>query len=204
MRNTHDIMRGVSNTAPALLPLFRSELQARILAYLLLDDDEIGISELARALHAQQPTVHREVARLVDADILTDRTLGRTRLVTANRANPAYRALRELLEVVYGPAVLLRGALAEIPGIQQAFIYGSWAARYAGEPGQAPADIDLMIIGKPDPDRLHVAVSSAETQLRREVNFVVIDSETWAARTDDPFLSDVAAGPTVPVGGDDR
>ncbi len=29
-------------------------------------------------------------------------------------------------------------------------IYGSWARRYAGEPGAAPADIDLMVIGVPD------------------------------------------------------
>lgn len=191
-------------SAPALLPLFRSELQARILARLLLVDEEIGVSDLARALGAPQPTVHREASRLVDAGILVDRLVGRTRLVSANHANPAYGPLRQLIQVVYGPSLLLRAALSDVPGIREAFIYGSWAARYTGHHGAPPGDIDLMVVGVPDPDALNAAVSGVESQLHREINFVVIAPDTWAARAADPFLAGVAAGPTVTVGGDEH
>lgn len=194
----------MNKSAPALLPLFRSDLQARILSHLLLLEGEVGISELARTLSAPQPTVHREVTRLIDAGILTDRTLGRTRLVSANEANPANRPLRELMEIAFGPAVLLRTAIGQLAGIQYAFIYGSWAARYTGRTGPAPADIDLMIIGSPDPAELHTALTPVETQLRREVNYVVVAPETWDRRSEDPFLSEVDAGPTVPIRGDQQ
>jgi len=190
--------------APALLPLFRSELQARILSRLLLDENEIGMSELARDLAAPQSTVYRETSRLVEAGVLADRWIGRTRLVSANRTNPAYGPLRELMEIVYGPHALLQAALADVAGIDRALIYGSWAARYSGENGPAPGDVDLLIVGHPDPDALHTAVSSVESQLRRDVNFVVIAAGTWAAREGDPFLAGIAAGPTVTVAGGDQ
>ncbi len=32
-------------------------------------------------------------------------------------------------------------------GVQEAFVFGSWAARYMGEPGAAPRDIDVVVIG---------------------------------------------------------
>lgn len=186
-------------SAPALLPLFRSDLQAEILARLLLVNDEVGISELARELNAQQSTVHREVSRLVVAGVLANHSIGRTRLVSANRANPAYEALLQLMQVVYGPAVLVRTALADIDGISEAFIYGSWAARATGTPGPPPADIDLIVVGSPDSDTLHHAMSEVETRLHREVNFIVITPTTWAARADDQFLAGVDSGAVVTV-----
>lgn len=165
----------------------------------MLVDDEIGISELARELHAQQSTVHREVARLVAAGVLADHSIGRTRLVSANRANPAYESLLQLMQVVYGPAVLLRAALADIAGISEAFIYGSWAARATGTPGPPPADIDLMIVGFPESDILHIAMSEVETRLHREVNFLVLTPTTWASRADEPFLAGIDSGAVVTV-----
>ncbi|NNG36488.1 winged helix-turn-helix transcriptional regulator [Nakamurella sp. DB0629] len=183
--------------APALLPLFRSELQAKLLSRLLLTDDEIGVSALARVLGAPQPTVHRETARLVEAEILVDRWVGRIRLVSANRANPAYPPLRQLLTIVFGPSALLTSALADVEGIERALIYGSWAARSAGKTGPPPHDIDVLIVGDPDPETLHDALTGVEERLCREVNYVTVSPDTWAARDSDPFLSSIAAGPAV-------
>lgn len=33
-----------------------------------------------------------------------------------------------------------------MPGIESAYIYGSWARRYAGEPGGQPQDIDVTVL----------------------------------------------------------
>jgi predicted nucleotidyltransferase len=45
--------------------------------------------------------------------------------------------------------------LATIDGVAEAYIYGSWAARYHGEPGSIPADVDVLVVGTAaldDPD----------------------------------------------------
>ncbi len=54
--------------------------------------------------------------------------------------------MADLLAVTFGPAAVLRAALAKIRGIERAFIYGSWAARYAQRSGPVPDDIDLLVM----------------------------------------------------------
>jgi len=129
-----------------LAPIFRSEGQARLLAVLLLGDVELSISDVAERAHLAYPTAHREAARLLDAGILEEQKVGRVRLLRSNPQSPLTAPLREILLVSTGPVVLLAEDLAAIPGIEAAFLYGSFAARMAGQEGPAPHDIDLMVI----------------------------------------------------------
>jgi len=56
------------STAPALLPVFRSRLQADILAALLLDPDRsFSMTDLARRFSSPLSPVHDEAQRLTDA-----------------------------------------------------------------------------------------------------------------------------------------
>ena len=89
--------------------------------------------------------------------------------VQARRDTPVFRPLAELLGLTYGPAVVIPNYLAGIPGIDQVYIYGSWAARQAGEVGAAPGDIDLLIIGNPPRGELYEAVRLAGSAIAREV-----------------------------------
>src|SRR5699024_9935786 len=57
---------------PPMAPIFRSAGQARLLAAVLLTDDELSVTELAERADLAYPTAHREVARLLDAGILTE------------------------------------------------------------------------------------------------------------------------------------
>lgn len=41
--------------------------------------------------------------------------------------------------------------------MDQAYIYGSWAARYLGEPGPVPQDVDVLAIGTASDDDLYDA-----------------------------------------------
>jgi predicted nucleotidyltransferase len=88
--------------------------------------------------------------------------------------------------------------LADVTGIDSAFIYGSWAARYHGERGPAPNDIDLLVIGEPELDALYAACRRAERELHLDVNPVVRSAADWRRRGAG-FLADVRKGPLVPV-----
>ena len=116
------------------------------------------MAELAAAIEADPGNTAREVVRLERGGVLTSRRVGRTKLVRANTAAPFYRPLHDLVTVVMGPVSVLAGRLAPVEGIVFADIFGSWAARYRGEKGPAPADIDLLVVGSPDRDDLHDAV----------------------------------------------
>ena len=66
-----------------------------------------------------------------------------------------------------------------MPGIEQAWVFGSWARRYLGEEGPAPTDIDVLVVGAPDMDALADAVTRAGTRLGRQVGPTVLSREEW-------------------------
>lgn len=175
------------------LPLFRSPEQERLLAELFAFAQEpLTLSELARRAGTSLGGVHKEVERLEAAGLVTSRPSGRSRLVEANQASPVYRDLRGLLTKSMGPEPLLREALSEIDGIEQAFIYGSWAD--PGEP--APRDIDLMIIGEPNIDEVYDLASSVESQVGRPVNVAIFSEPEWES-ADGAFAIAVKRRPKV-------
>jgi hypothetical protein len=189
---------------PALLPVFRSQHQAELLTWLMLHPDrEYGLSDLAARLAVPLSTLHREVVRLERAGLLTSRALGRNRLVRANMAHPAADALARLLELTFGPRVVVADEFAT-PGAEQVIIFGSWAARYAGEPGPPPRDLDVLVVGKVDRADLYEAADRAQTRLGIDVNPVVRTTRQWVD-ADDALSAQIKASPfTVVFDASDR
>lgn len=184
--------------APLLAPIFRSDGQARLLSVILLGD-ECSLTQLADRAGLAYPTAHREVSRLLDAGILTERRVGRTRVIGANETSPLVPPLREILLICTGPVALLAEEFSRIDGIEHAFLYGSFAARMRGVTGVAPNDIDVMVIGKPDVGAVYDAVTRVEESVRRAVNPTILTRAE--AEADSGFLEHVFANPTVPVMG---
>lgn len=165
-----------------LLPLLRSRIQGEIVAWIMLHpDDEYSLVDIAEAVETSPATVMREVDRLAAAGLVRERRMGNTRLVRANTDNPVYRPLADLMTVTFGPVGVLRDLLESVPGIDRAIIYGSWAARYDGQAGPVPGDLDVLVVGSPERKGLDEAVEQAERRLRREVNVRRVTAETWAA-----------------------
>ncbi len=192
------IIRYMRTEAPLLAPVFRSDGQARLLAALLLPGgEELSITDLAERARLAYPTAHREVARLIDAGVLAERQVGRTRLIRGNEDSPLVAPLREILLVATGPVVLLAEELAVIPGVDRAFLYGSFAARVSGVPGSAPADIDLMVIGSPEPVAVYDAAGRVESVVGRPVNPTILTAQEWAEESG--FLTRVRESPMVAV-----
>jgi len=180
-----------------LLPLLRSRVQGDLLALVYLNpDEEYSITEVAHRIGASVKAVHQEATRLVGAGLLSDRKLGTSRLVRSVQDSLLSRPLTDLLAVTYGPLPVLNRLLAGLDGIDQAYIYGSWAARYNGEPGPIPADVDVLVIGDVDPDELDERARNAEAVLRREVNVRRVRPATWK-NEQDPFVATVRARPLV-------
>ncbi len=108
--------------------------------------------------------------------------------------------MSQIVVETYGPAPLLRDLLAELPGIREAYIYGSWAGRRAGQPGPPPRDIDVQVVGNPSRTDLLDAADAARQRLHTEVNIHTTTPEAWAAK-DQPFLMTVASRPLIALVG---
>lgn len=185
--------------APQLLPIFRSKLQGELLAVTLLQPERSrSLTELANQLSANVATIQREVSRLERAGILETRRVGRTRLVVANTASPVYRPLAELVLQAFGPVQMLAEEVAKIDGVQDAYLFGSWAARYREVEGPSPEDVDVLVVGDPDRDEVYESVLRMEHRLGREVNVTIRSKEAWE-QARDGFVRQVRSSPLVRV-----
>jgi predicted nucleotidyltransferase len=113
------------------------------------------------------------------------------------RDNVVAGPLSELLAVTYGPTAVLGELLASVPGVDEAYVYGSWAARYRGHGGDVPRDVDVLVVGDADEDDLYEVARSAERALGREVNIRRVSMQAWREATPDPFLASVRSRPLV-------
>lgn len=185
--------------APPLLPVFRSRLQGETLALVLGDPAAEWTAEdlSLRTGHARH-TVANELRRLEEAGLFTARMIGRSKLVRANAGNPYYEPLSRLALMSFGPPQVIREEFGTIDHAEQLFIYGSWAARYAGEQGAAPHDVDVLIIGTPDRDDVYEAARRAQQRLGREVNTTVRRADQWQV-AQDGFTRQLRSSPLVEI-----
>ena len=180
------------------MAIFRSDLQGRLLARVLLSTSRLTITDLARELNSPVPTVHREVVRLQGAGILLTERVGRSLLVVPDESNPALVPLRELVAITFGPRQVIGDEFAEISEVDEMFIFGSWAVRYQGESGRAPGDVDVLVVGAPDRDDVFDASERAGHRLARDVNVTVVSRERWR-KAAEPFLQEVRRRPMVSI-----
>jgi DNA-binding Lrp family transcriptional regulator len=189
----------VKSRVPVLTPLLRSDAQGELLALLFLQPDrEYSLTQIAHRVGVSLSTVHAEVARLIAAGLLLERRVGQARLVRAQAEHVLFRPLSELLELTYGPFVVLPDVLADAPGVREAFIYGSWAARRLGEQGAAPRDLDVVVIGDVTRAVLGSAADEATRRLHREVNITRVLPEVWD-RGEDLFVKTLRSRPLVSI-----
>jgi DNA-binding transcriptional ArsR family regulator len=187
------------SAAPALLPIFRSRLQADILAALLLNpDEEYSMTELAQRLAAPLSTVHGEVKRLTEAGLVKRRELGRSGIVRANRDNRLFQPLAELLLLSWGPLQVVAEEFSDLRGAKQVLIFGSWAARYHQNPGNPPHDLDVLVVGQPNRADVYDAADRAQQRLGMAVNPVIRTGDAWRLGSD-PLVRQIQASPLVPV-----
>ena len=180
-----------------LLPLFRSKHQLRLLGHIFLNvGSPQSIAEIARVTRIPQATISREIERLRASGLITTYSAGRNKLVQANEANPYFPELQSMLLKAVGPVPVLSVNLRKITGIERAFIFGSWARRYRGETGLAPSDVDVLVVGDPEPDLVDDACRGAERKLKTEVNPVILLPTDWESPPSG-FVKQLKRGPLV-------
>jgi len=183
-----------------LFPQVRAEL-----VRLLFADPakELHLRELARLSNLSVGTLQSEVRRLSEVGLLIARRHGNRLYYRANTAHPVFPELQGLALKTTGLREQLAAALAGVPGIELAFVFGSEASGMAG----AGSDMDLLVIGSAGLRALAPRLRPVVAALAREINPLVFSRKTfWAkARARDAFIASVLAAPKLwIVGGADE
>jgi DNA-binding transcriptional ArsR family regulator len=112
----------------ALDSLFSKTRQGLLSAILLHPDKWRYLSDLAKQLNVSPSSLQRELASLVEGDLLETRKDGNRVYYRTNSDNPGVKDLQLLLIKTVGVADIVKGSLESLwEKIDIAFIYGSIA-----------------------------------------------------------------------------
>jgi len=176
--------------------IFGSRIRAKILGWLFTHPDEsFFVRQMALILKEDPTNVSREMARLEELGILRSKRNGNLKHFKTNQECPFFEELKGLVLKTSGVAGRIRSSLERLAGIEFAFIYGSYAK---GEE-KAGSDVDLLIIGDVDMDRLDSNLGKLEKMLGREINYVLYSKEEFKSKrkAKDGFLMDILSGKKI-------
>ncbi len=182
---------------PELSSALFGKIRRAILALLFSHPDEsFYLRQNVRLVRSGQGGVQREVKRLADAHIILRTDRGRTTFYQANHDSPVFDELQRLVVKTAGVAEVLRAALGPLEErIEVAFLYGSAARARL----QASSDVDLLVVGAVGFGDVVDRLSSAQTQLGREVDPTVFVPHEFEhrIRRRDHFVRAVMDAPKV-------
>lgn len=187
-----------------LSPIVFTDYRRKVLGLLLLHPDQrYYLREIARLTDTTPGTLTRELAKLVEAGVLTVEKVGNQVHYAANRACPIFSELASILRKTSGLVDVLAGGLAPLANrIEDAFVFGSMASDKAG----GTSDIDLMVIGDVGFPELVRALHPLQDGLAREINPKVYSRLEWdkLVKAQGAFVRDVLAKPKLFVLGSEQ
>jgi len=170
--------------------LFGSTIRAKILGWFLTHSEErYFVRQLSHLLQEDPTNVSRELSRLAKLGIFVSEQEGNLKYYKVNTECAFYPELRGLVLKTVGVAGILKQSLMGLAGVQAAFIYGS----FADGTETATSDVDLIVVGEVDQNRLDEILSDLETRLGRTVNYVFYGAEEFSEKQHeaDGFLAQV-------------
>jgi predicted nucleotidyltransferase/predicted transcriptional regulator with HTH domain len=181
----------------------RSKPRQRLLAYYFTNPTvRLHLRDIAQRLNIDPSNLSKEFTRLEREGLFRSEVNGRQKYFQLNREYPLFDEVRKIVTKTIGAAPLIAQSLKRIEGIDEAYLYGSFAHNQR----DAASDIDVLVIGDPREEALAQAVSRLERQLGREINYTVFTPQEFEARCaqKDAFLENIWDNHVPLVGPDEE
>jgi predicted nucleotidyltransferase len=176
----------------------RSKARQRLLAYYVANPAaRLHLRDLAERLNVDPSNLSKELVRLQREGLFRSEVSGRQKYFQLNREYPLFAEVRSIVSKTIGAPFLLAQSLKQIEGIEEAYLYGSFASNQQ----DAASDIDLLVIGTPRDEVLAEAMRKIERQLGREVSYTVLTRKEFNSRRTrkDAFVENVLHNKRVPL-----
>jgi len=155
-----------------LQKLFSSRVRVKLLnQFITSPEGRFYIRELERLIGEDYKSIVTELHNLESLGLLRSEKQGNLKYYSLDRNFFLYPELKNIIFKTVGVKGILEQELKKIKGIMYAFIYGSYAKGTEGP----RSDIDLMVIGDVEVERVVGSLREPERSLQRKVNYVVFD-----------------------------
>ena len=186
----------------SLAEILSSKTRAEIFAVFFNSlDEELHFRDIQRRINQSVGATKQELEKLVSLDLLKIRKSGNRVYYKANRENPLYKPIYDLVQRTSGIISLLKKNLSN-QNIDFAFIFGS----YARDEITSESDIDLFVIGNLNSKKLSSLVKATSIKISREINYFIILKEEFIDRKkrSEHFITSIIKSPKVFIIGEEN
>jgi len=183
--------------------LKKSGLRREILKlYFSRPEKKYYLRQLEKILKKPVSYIRREMIKLAETGLFISEYIGKERFFYLNPGFSLYREMEKIVSATIGLEAGLKEELKKIVGIEAAFIFGS----FAGGSKDQLSDIDLMIIGAPEEDKIIDTISRIESGIDREINYHIFSPADWEdkLRKKNSFIKSVLKNPKIFLIGDEK
>jgi len=174
----------------------RSKIAQKILGYYLLNPQkEHYINELAKMLAVDPGNLYRKLKELEEEGILVSDTRGREKYYKINNRYSLLKEVKKSYEFKYGIENLIKEKLAQLKGLEEAYIFGS----YAKNSLNSESDVDLLLIGSHSSLEALRKILPIQKSVGREINIIDLTRKEFESRKKkkDEFMENIFSGKTI-------
>jgi DNA-binding MarR family transcriptional regulator len=168
--------------------LFGSRTRIKLLILLLSNPErQYFVREITRRLNERINSIRRELSNFEKMGLVKSINRKRKRYYYVDTDFIIYRELRDLiLRVATSPEDTLYQKIKDVGTIKVAILTGRFT-------GAEEVDTDLLIVGKPDREKLDDFVKLLEAEISQEINFTIIPPQELNYRIDmgDHFIGTI-------------
>ena len=125
------------------------------------------LRELQRMLGYSAGNIRRELLRFQKDNLFTTQKVGNLLYYHLNTTHPLFKELKSIVFKTVGVRGSIREVLAKVGNVKISFIYGS----YAKAKETYLSDIDLIVIGNVNENKLIKELDTLEDKFQREINY---------------------------------
>lgn len=173
-------------------------LAVKILAYYFINPDSRHYSkELADMLSVDPGNLSRTMVGLKKEGLFITEKEGKNIYYILNKKFHLLNEYKNIYEASFGVEPLLRNTLSGVPGVKEAYIFGS----YVNGNFEEGSDIDVLLVGNHSHDLVAKKINELEKRWGREVNTVDYSVEEYESKLKegDNFLTSILASKNIKV-----
>lgn len=181
--------------------LFGSRTRVAVLSKLMINSERsFYIRELSKELRIPYSMLYKEVKNLESLGILNVEKKGKVTLLSVNRKLPYFAELKGMIIKTAGITDLIRNSLRDFKDLRYAMMYGSFATGEASS-----SDIDLLMVGDVEEERLLRVTAKIEDQAGKEINYILWSDHEFRKRIKirHYLLADIARKPFIMIIGEE-
>lgn len=176
----------------------KSKISQKVLGYFFLNPAaQLYVNEIASTLGLDKRNLVKKLREFEKEGLLIQHAAGNMKLYAVNKKYPFYREYKKIILSTAGVEEFLRKIMAGVPGILEAYIFGS----YARDTMDSHSDIDILVVGTQSVLALQQKLTALQKELGREINAVNMAPVEYERKKSqkDPFLTGIMGSPKIRI-----